>query len=197
MFLPIQNISKKWADDLYNASGRMDIDREVYQYGLELLITNTITLSCILLASIFLQSIWYGILYLIVFCPLKATCGGFHASRWLYCCIFSTLYYAITALLEKFLSVSADHPWTWILILWISCIYILENAPVRNKRHPVGDTVLKKNKHIAICLLVVYAMVLTCGYLCVGALRVCNFIVLVIASIAINIILAKGGRKDG
>ncbi len=77
---------------------------------------------------------------------------------------------------------------------WADALY---NVSARNKCHPVGDMVLKKNKSIAIGLLVVYAIVLTCGYLCVGALRVCNFIVLVIASIAINIILAKGGRKDG
>lgn len=62
---------------------------------------------------------------------------------------------------------------------WADDLY---NAPVRNKRHPVGDAALKKNKCIATGLLIVYVIALTCEYLCVGALRVCNFIVLVIVS---------------
>lgn len=54
-------------------------DRDVYEYGFDLLIADCINFSLILLIGILWSQLKETVIYLIIFVGLRSVCGGYHA----------------------------------------------------------------------------------------------------------------------
>ncbi|HBA69824.1 MAG TPA: hypothetical protein DCZ40_10785 [Lachnospiraceae bacterium] len=169
---------------------------EVYQYGLELLVSGLITFTSIMVIACLADSFLIGILYFIVSDPLKVTAGGYHASTYLKCFIVSNLEYLILSAAAKALSALFMPAFVWIALLLASSSYILANCPVRNPHHPVSEDVIRKNRRLAFLLLGIDCAVIIVSYLLLQQSYLLNFMVLSITSVAVFILPVKLKRKE-
>ena len=60
-------------------------NKEVYEYGFDLLIADFINFSTILLIGVLCCRPWPTVLYLTIFVGLRSVCGGYHAKTHLKC----------------------------------------------------------------------------------------------------------------
>ena len=171
-----------------------EIMKEVYQYGFELILSNSLTALSILLLASFLDTVEIGIWFLIISIPLKMTVGGYHAPTYLKCYIISTLEYIFQSLVIKIILKLSPPIFFWILLLSCGAIYILINAPIKNIHHPVSEKVLKKNKFFSILFLSIDCLILIALYILKKNLFV-YWGIICIFTIAIFILPTK--RKEG
>lgn len=172
--------------------------REVYQYGLELLLSSIMTTSSILFVACLLDSFGMGVMYLLVSIPLRMTCGGYHASTYGKCYLISNMSYIIVSFLVKALNMMQLENILWYFILFSSVVYLGKNAPVKNKNHPVSDDVLQKNKRLAFIFLGINCFILMLLYIWNKQTNVSHFIIMTIASVAFFILpikWKKGGNE--
>lgn len=127
--------------------------REVYQYGVEILLSSLFTTSVILLIASQTDTLITGIWYLVVSVPLKATVGGYHASTYTKCFLFSTLEYLIQSLLVHMLTCLSLPSYQWCVLYVCSVLYIYTHAPVKNIHHPISERLLQKNRICAVFFL--------------------------------------------
>ncbi len=161
---------------------------EVYQYGLELMISCIITSSSIIITACLLDSFLIGMLYFFISVPLKVTVGGYHASTYSKCFIISNLEYIAVSITAKVLSLLFLPSFIWIILLITSVYYILRNCPVKNSNHPISNNVLKRNQHLSFLLLGADCIAITVLYVLLSQSSFLNFSVLSIASIAVFIL---------
>ena len=179
-----------------------EIMKEVYQYGFELILSNSLTALSILLLASFLDTVEIGIWFLIISIPLKMTVGGYHAPTYLKCYIISTLEYIFQSLVIKIILKLSPPIFFWILLLSCGAIYILINAPIKNIINSVGGAwfgknfakVLKKNKFFSILFLSIDCLILIALYILKKNLFV-YWGIICIFTIAIFILPTK--RKEG
>lgn len=57
-------------------------NQEIYQYGLELMLSTILTSSSIMLAACLMDSFAIALLYFAISIPLRMTAGGYHASTY-------------------------------------------------------------------------------------------------------------------
>ena len=128
-------------------------EKEVYQYGLEILLSSLFTMSVILLAASLTDSLMIGIWYLIVSVPLKVTAGGYHAPTYTRCFLISTLEFLAQSLLVKVLTGLSFPAYAWLILYLCSVLYIYHCAPVKNIHHPISERRLMQNRRRAVCFL--------------------------------------------
>lgn len=191
----LSNIVKKIITYMLNQKVITEDLCEVYQYGFELLLSSLITSSTIMIIACFMDSFWVGILYFIVSIPLKLTVGGYHASTYLGCFLISNLEYLIISLLSKILYSYSNSPFIWIVLLFISSGFIGINCPVCNSHHPVSESILHKNRMLALSFLSLECFITTCLYLLLKQSYILNFIVLSILAIAVFILPVQNERR--
>lgn len=166
---------------------------EIYQYGLELMLSTILTSLSILVVACLMDSLWMGLLYFAVSMPLRVTAGGYHASSYFRCFVVSNMVYVLVSLATRLMtSFNIPYP-LWILLLLCTACYILLNCPVRNPHHPVGEKVLKRNKFFTICFLSIDMVGIIFLYLWQRRSNLLNFSVITILSVAILILPAKKG----
>lgn len=166
--------------------------QEIYQYGLELTLSTLLTTSSIMLAACLLDSFAYGLLYFAVSIPLRMTAGGYHASTYSRCFLISNGAYLAVSCITRFLShYVLPYPF-WLALLCGSVYYILANCPVRNPHHPVSDSVLRKNRQIAILFLCILCCIAVFSYIILQQSYLLNFAVVTVLSVALFIIPCHG-----
>lgn len=142
----------------------VDENREIYEYGFELLLADMINLLIILLIGGMSHQIWPTVIYLLIFVCLRSVCGGYHAKTHLRCHMGTIGVYAIFLILLN-MRVLKSNP---ILLLcgdFVAAIPIILFAPIQHSNKPLDDKVRRRNHIIAILmllLLLLLAMIL--GY---------------------------------
>lgn len=122
----------------------------VFNYGLEVLISSFINILTILCCSCLFNTVFHGIVFLIIFVPLRVTLGGYHAKTRTKCFIISVLLYGITSKLQVALSGILLNSIVWITLLTILSIYILLSKPIDNIHHPINQSKKHKNKSLSV-----------------------------------------------
>ena len=81
---------------------RLDIkDREIYIYGLEVILLNGLLLIYFFIMSIWFDLIFHFVSFLIFFLPLRMFIGGYHSKRSETCFIMSNAMYLLTLVIVK------------------------------------------------------------------------------------------------
>ena len=127
------------------------ISRKVVEwlYGHGLLISSTISIFLILIASCVCGNIWYSLAFLLGFIPLRIYLGGYHASSHFNCYLaFLSVFLASVVLSYQIVATYGFRLITTCLLFIIAFLY----APVeaKNKRLPTEKK--RKYRHISICL---------------------------------------------
>lgn len=168
---------------------------DVYLYGLEILLSSSLTSISILIIATLVDSLHNGILYLIFSIPLRSTAGGYHASTYHKCFFISNLIYIFICLINK--NTYNYSIYFWITLLYLSTLYIFYKAPVPNAHHPISKAQLKKNKKLNTLFLILFCTSLTLLLYLQPISNIVRIPILTIASVAIMIIPTqmKGGHK--
>ena len=128
-----------------------DDDREVYEYGFELLLADLFNFLAILLVGGIARKLWPTILYILIFVGLRSVCGGYHAKTHLRCHIGTIGAYILFLLLLNMQMVAENA----LLLLWgnfIAAIPIILFAPIPHANKPLSEAVRKRNRLRSIVL---------------------------------------------
>lgn len=137
----------------------VDIEnREIYAYGLEALLLNFANILTAFLISVISGTLLHFVVFMLVFVPTRMFTGGYHAKTSESCYIKTTIIYALTVFLAKYLS------WIFkgyfaILLLVITVALVIISAPVEHKNNPLSTNERRKNRIIAIVLTVIDSLV--------------------------------------
>jgi len=130
-----------------------DEKEEVYIYGLELIISTVVGLASILLISCLMFELKSGLIFIIMFVPLRLFTGGYHAATYGKCFIISNCAY-LTILVLKYIMWDNTPSGIWIGLLIIASCYIAANAPVINQAQPISEYKQMRSKRIAKYILI-------------------------------------------
>lgn len=125
--------------------------REMYAYGMEVILLNIINLLIPFIISLIMGVLIHFIVFILVFIPLRISIGGYHAKTSGSCAVTSTLLYIASIIFPNLISMKIKN--TILLILFaISMIAILIFAPIESKNNPLGSKLKKRNRQISLML---------------------------------------------
>jgi accessory gene regulator B len=139
-------------------------DRDIYIYGLELLISTLLTSISILILGFFIGEFISAIVYLLVYFLLKSYTGGYHAKHYYECYIYSILFYIILVIIRN-VTLAVYQPIFGLISLISSVIIIFEFAPVENKNNPKTKEEIIRNKKIARRRILILSIATILGYI--------------------------------
>ncbi len=132
-------------------------EREVYVYGLEVLLLNISNIIIALIISLITKSMWHFVAFILIFVPLRIFVGGYHAKTSEICFIYTSLVYALTVLIIKLFPLLNQNI-VAIIVTTILLIPIIVFSPLENSNNPLGEN-RKRNKLIAIILTVIDSLI--------------------------------------
>lgn len=111
-------------------------DRELYEYGFTMTIEVGLFASSSLLVSLYLHMLMEGILFFLIFAPLRSYAGGLHLDRFHSCFILSCLTFSGILLIVRYIHIP--------ILFSVIALFILEAAvyilyPVDNINREVDD----------------------------------------------------------
>lgn len=141
--------SQKIADKLI-ASGIIPLDkRNIYVYGLELLLSSFAGILALAVVSLIMKVPLLWIPYLAGFIPLRLTGGGYHAKSHRACILTFTTAYILSVLLIKYVSFPQI-----AMVLSTSAAFVITLAfsPVEAHNKPLSTEQKKHNRKRSIIL---------------------------------------------
>lgn len=114
-------------------------DREIYQYGNEIIISSLLDFFILLAFAIGFNDFVNVFLFWIVFFILRKFGGGYHAGTYLKCkIVFSVNIFIVMIIMNDFKYVY--NIYLLILMTVFSCVSIFLLAPVDNENKPLSET---------------------------------------------------------
>lgn len=166
-------------------------DRDIYIYGLELLISTLFTSISILILGLLIEEWISGVAYLTVYFFLKSYTGGYHAKHYYECYIYS-IFVFIVLIIAKNIIVPIYKPIIGLFSLIFSIIVVFKFAPVTNKNNPKTEEEILKNKKIARRRTLILSIIVTLGYIVKPKLiDLWLMLALTVLTIAYSILKAK------
>lgn len=86
---------------LLNQFDSSNFDKDVLKYGLQVVIYNAFTIVLLVLLSIICNKLFFGLLFIPIFCGLRITIGGFHCKTLIGCISSMTLIYILILFLSN------------------------------------------------------------------------------------------------
>ncbi len=163
------------------------IDRDIYEYGLELILSSTFNAIVVIFSSIFVNRLAESIVLLIVIILLQSCGGGFHAKTHSRCFMIMYIGWWLVVWIIPYISFLSA-----ILIVCASLITILILAPVRHENVPMSEKHFLKMKILVRCFTVATAL-LGITILCFhdGRNNIGNSVIVGLCVVAISIVAAK------
>lgn len=122
-------------------------DKEIYDYGFEMLFSTILGYIIVLLTAYIMNSILEGLIFLVSFIFLRNFSGGYHANTHVKCNLFLFL----SALFVLFMS-KVSIPYIYLILIYILLLaMIFEYAPIENENKPLTGEEKMKYKKVAIC----------------------------------------------
>lgn len=139
--------------------------RDIYVYGLEVILLNGSLLIVFLITSLLCGEMINFLAYFVFFLPLRLFSGGYHAEKSESCFVLSTIMYGISIAVTKFFPLLYMN-WKWITAGVISVVVILVLSPMVNENNPLTKAQQKRNRIIVCVLLAVdlVVFILNCNF---------------------------------
>lgn len=153
-------LNKKLADYIIQKDMASESDREMYEYAFEITAeVGVFAVACVVLA-LCLHMFWEGILFFIIFIPLRSYAGGLHMKTFISCFCLSCLVFSGVLLAARYLEVPGCFSITILLLLEIIVykLYPVENA---NRDVDEEENVYFKRK-LKVFLLLDYMIAVIC-----------------------------------
>ncbi len=139
--------------------------REIYIYGLEVILLNGGLLITFLIISLLCGEMVNFLAYLIFFLSMRLFSGGYHAETSERCFILSTIMFGASIAVSKLIPLLYISN-TGKIIGAVSVIVILVLAPLINENNPLNQTQRRRNRIILCTLLFIDLVfyILSCNY---------------------------------
>ncbi len=125
--------------------------REMYAYGMEVILLNIINLVIPFIISLIMGGLIHFIVFILVFIPLRISTGGYHAKESGTCIIISTILYIVSIPLSYLSSMSYKNAVPLILFVF-SILVVFIFAPVENMNNTLSHKSKKRNRLISLVL---------------------------------------------
>lgn len=160
-------------------------DRDFYRYAIESLLIICINLFTMLGLAILIGKPAECLFFLMVFSPLRSHSGGLHMKTWYSC------YFASCCLVEIVLLLSGVWVVGWgiMLTVFVLCgLIIWFYRPCVNKKHPMKDADLRRNKvYVRVyCILLFILAICLKGLGCEVLLMLCTSAVMLNAGLLVG-----------
>lgn len=130
-------------------------NRNVYVYGIEAILLNSILLLFLLGISIAAECLIFFIGFLLFFVPIRTFAGGYHAKHSETCFVMSVGVYTVSMFIFKY-NPNLYKSVTAIILFGLTAIILLIWSPLRNPKHPLADYQYRRNKSIACSIIIMY-----------------------------------------
>ena len=152
----IARLSKRMASFFVRNEVIKSEDEEVYEYGLQLLLSTVFNGILALVLAIISGTLWQCICYLAVFILIRKSAGGFHAKTHLGCCCILAVVLSLFIVFIKFVPTYTYAAITVFAVVF-SVSVILLFAPLEHENKPISDKDKKRLKKISI----IYAILIS------------------------------------
>lgn len=155
----IATLSKKIAQYIYEDNPRQKQLIEVYEYGLEMLLSTLFsTLSLFALALLF-DAIVEITIYMMAFGLLRILAGGYHASSHISCFIKYTVVAFGTIFIIRYLQMPLMEPLILLFgICVMSMLIVFKYAPVDTENKPFSDGEIVKYRLMSRVYIIVFSI---------------------------------------
>lgn len=140
-----------------------DEDKDLYIYGLFMLISHLMFFIIALIFGLFLGCVFESIIFYIAFQFIRKFAGGYHASTETRCEIFSTLSILACIVVIK-LSKTYDFQTVLLLITILSAVCIFVFCPLDTPEKPLSDKEFKYFRKISWLILFVIVATIIISY---------------------------------
>ncbi|MDE5780575.1 MAG: accessory gene regulator B family protein [Lachnospiraceae bacterium] len=131
-----KNISEKITNQLLRTDVIEYDDFEIYQFGLEQLLSTGLNILTTIILGIVVGEFWKGILFVFAFMMLRTYAGGYHSSTTLRCYLLTVSIIAAVLSVIKYVRIDS---FICIGLLIISSVIILVLTPVESKNKPLDS----------------------------------------------------------
>jgi accessory gene regulator B len=191
----LKNLSEKIADIIVENPKVNKENRAFYAYGLRQGMFMILNLLTVIIIGLLLKMLWQGVLFTILYIPLRSYAGGFHCKTKLGCYIFSVFQLAISLSALKILPF---HTFFYGLVLIWSSLGVFFMSPTPDKNKPLNREEMLTYRGYAMGLMsleLFIANILWCFHL----YEFYALTTIVMLNIAVLLLLgsAKNGRISG
>lgn len=161
----IQKISRELSR-LWVAGGVVaDEDAEIYEYGLQLLLSTIINILIIILISLTMGQPFVWLFFILAFIPLRITAGGYHAKTNFLCIISFTSTFFIFVLLIQTMELFSSALYFWICALFSLCmVFALSPVQASNKPLTPKEAAHNRKKSLIIAVSFLIPAIISLGY---------------------------------
>ncbi len=129
--------------------------KDIYSYGIELILNEALTFALVLLVSVIMHRFWDGILFLITFCCTRIYAGGFHAKTVAVC--RATMIITLISVLDFTVIIESVHLWILVLCLIGSAVILFPLIPVKHPNKTLTENQKRKGKVKGICTYIFFS----------------------------------------
>ena len=152
-----------------SGSGKSD-DREVYAYGIEIMLSTVINLLCIFTIAIIVGKIAYTIVYMVFFMGLRTVAGGYHAETHLGCLLVMLAAYGLSLLV--FFVPTTYYLWISFVMIVLSASLIFILAPVAHPNKPLDSDDMRRLRALSRSVIALEIALILLGWVVVPHLKV-------------------------
>ena len=123
-------------------------DYEVYKYGFEVLIAFILNIAIVLIIGLLFNKVFYSIVFLVCYCPIRQFVGGYHANNYTKCLLIFILIFILTMNIPLNIDFQI-YTFMIFIISTLSYIGIFILAPLEHRNNPLTLSDIKKYKKIS------------------------------------------------
>ena len=180
------------ADLLLANTKEQKYSKDVYVYGIEVFISNVLNVLAIFIISCLLSDVVMGLVFLLVFCPLRVFTGGYHAKTYGKCFMVGNISFLMVYGLNAFLWDKIPVEFVWCIFSVMS-LYILDRAPIIHPLQEVNKRVQRRSHRLAKYLLGLDAIILL--LLSFENRRLMGMMFWTIGLVAVFMIISRSSRQ--
>lgn len=166
--------------------------RDVYEYGIEVILLNSVLLISILLISIIGKSLTFFGGFLLFFLPIRVFVGGYHAKHSETCLILSVAMYVVSMIIYiKFAYLYKND--LALILFFVSVIILTLWSHLKNPKHQLTKYQYRRNKYIVCCILTLQIVLFIIFYKMNYTIASCEIILIILASGLL--VIGKIGKK--
>lgn len=189
----IHNISVKITNCLLKKDILVCEEKDIYEYGFELLISSALGFLIILTAGLIFNILLESMLFYFIFISVRPFCGGYHADSHLKCKLTFVLTYVIVMFFSRIFAANYMLIYN-LLVLTVYILSIILYAPIEHPNKPIDKAEIARNRKISIIL----AFTLSAISIVVSAFSVkySAIISLTLFSVAMLMIITKLKKEE-
>lgn len=169
-------------------------EKEIYQYGFELIISTAVNIFWIFLIGCLFRSVFLSLLAFVFFAWIRTQSGGYHASSYLRCNFSLILVFSFIMSMVQFFKIT-DLNFAFFVLAYIYVpLFMWQFSPIKNLESPLSDTEYVHIRNKILIRVIICEAVGICGWI-FGYDELTVMILFVLIAIIILIIIEKLKRR--